>query len=81
MADLDNKEKVITEMLHKLNLSGCTAKECIEVSDEWLRNNPRHASNNGIINGWEDEERLYEIYVNVICVFINVYNICSLYDF
>ena len=51
---MDNKEKVITEMLHKLNLSGCTAKECIEVSDEWLRNNPRHASNNGIINGWED---------------------------
>ena len=53
-AFMKNKEKVITEMLHKLDISGFTAKECIEVSDEWLRNNPRHASNNGIINGWKD---------------------------
>lgn len=53
-AYMEDKEKVITELLSKVGIGGVNAKECIEASDNWLKKNPFHASNKGIINGWKD---------------------------
>mgnify|MGYP003121727693 FL=1 len=51
---IENREEVVEEILSNIGATNVTAEYCISVVDEWIKNNPKHASNKGVINGWGD---------------------------